>query len=229
MDGSDDFRPEAEQRASDPSLADMLRRAREAPLGGARQDTIGRAEPAHLTPRLTGARWSAPALWLHSCAVLVLGILLGVLATTATVQAGLMGSWRQAPAATQTVPISASQSPAADPPPPTAAPPDASWPTATPNPRLALLGVGDVVALARDFYDYQSPYAGVYVLRDVTGLAIQRPEPAQLTVCMAYEYAPITAPDAVAGTDTRLFTLRQASDGTWRLLGMGGSGSCSLN
>lgn len=87
----------------------------------------------------------------------------------------------------------------------------------------------EIASLSRYFYDNHSSAAGTYVLVDVMTVQIQSQNETQLTACLAFDFASVSSPDTIAGTDTRLFTLAPGSDGTWQVRDMYYSGSCSLS
>lgn len=63
---------------------------------------------------------------------------------------------------------------------------------------------------------------------DVTDLQIQSQDETELTACISYEAASVNTPDTVAFSNTRLFTLTASSDGSWQVVQMGYTDSCSL-
>ncbi len=105
---------------------------------------------------------------------------------------------------------------------PTAVPTAPAAPTAPPPP-----DIDTIVALAQDFYDDR--FFGTYVLLDATDSQIQSQDDTQLTACIAYEFASVSSPGTVAGTDTRAFTLAPEADGIWQVVEMGDPASCSLS
>lgn len=81
--------------------------------------------------------------------------------------------------------------------------------------------------MVQNFYDSQGPDASSYVLLDVTNLQIESQDETELTACVSYEAASVNAPDTMALSDTRLFTLAVDSDGSWQVVQMGNSDSCN--
>lgn len=222
---SDTFRPEAPHRVSDPSLEEMLRRARDAHLG----ETADLPRGSHLTPEPAAPR-GAPTGWLHSSAVLVLGIVLGVLATVVVVQAHGPATVPPGTAQTTATPTVAPPTPTSTPTPlPTATDTPIPTPTATPTPSPTPYPLGNIVGMAKAYYDQLGPNAGVDILQDVTGLAIQSQDSGQLTVCIAFDVAAIAAPGTTTGWGIRTFTLAPDSTGTWSVVQMGGPSSCNLS
>ncbi|WIG58314.1 MAG: hypothetical protein OJF49_001059 [Ktedonobacterales bacterium] len=227
MDSHPYFPPEPRRRASDPSLEEMLRRARDTPLDDG-MEPIG--QPA---PRLRPLP-SQPQLWrqgaaLPSRVVFWIGVMVGALVMYLAIRAQpFAGSAAPQPPAAQYATATATAAPPipTDTPLPTPTPTDV--PTATPVPTVSPPPTDGIVALAKAYYDQQGPFAGSYVLLDATAVQIQSQSDNQLTVCIAYEVATLAAPDTVADTGTRTFTLVAANDGTWQVVQMGGTGSCSV-
>lgn len=220
MDGSNDFRPEAAHRASDPSIEEMLRRARDAPL----DDTVGapHRQAPHLTPfsAMSSARVRTGIL--PGRIVFLAGVLVGVLMVYMVVRAGVLISSAVTPAQPVAQPASTATTFVS----PTATP----LPTPTDVPTAPVAPTADeIVALAQQFYDNLTPFAGTYVFVDATAAEVESQNATQLTACIVYEYAATASPDTIIGTDTRLFTLILASDCSWQVMGMGSSGSCSLD
>lgn len=221
MDGSNDVHPESGYHAPDPSLEEMLRRARDARLGDARDNDVP-TPPAYGPAR--EQRVSRVRDWL----LVVAGVLAGVLLSVCVIDvAATVSSWTAAvsPAAPT---AAATATPAA----PTSTP--TPFPTATPVPTAtAAIAVpptaDEIIRLVQDFYDNQGPYAGSYIMLDVTGLQIQSRDETQLTVCISYEAATVDAPDTAAASNTRPFTLAANSEGSWQVVAMGESGSCSIS
>jgi hypothetical protein len=77
VDGSNDFRPKAEQRASDPSLEEMLRRARDARLG-TRLGTMLPCDISRVISILTTNSAAIAQWWAQGWRYLIGGILIGV-------------------------------------------------------------------------------------------------------------------------------------------------------
>jgi hypothetical protein len=237
VDGSGDFRPEADQRASDPSLEDMLRRARDAHLGADLGATIGNQYMARLHRHPTPERQVAPVGWRYSVVVFVVGLLVGVLVTRGVIQAGKL--MRGTPAQRQnSAPHSSAAStvvptvPANTPLPTTTNTPVSTptdMPTATAVPALQPPTIDEIVSVAQDFYNTLGPYAGTYVFTEATAVQIQSLDESQLTACIAFDFASVDSPDTVAGSDTRRFVLSPATDGTWQVVEMDSAASCSLN
>lgn len=237
MDGSDDFRPEAEQRASDPSLADMLRRARAARLGDTPPTTPADGQSARFVPLTTNERHVASVWWLQSVVVFMVGMLIGVLLACGVIQAGMLV--RGAPMQGQTtaqhtapVPPLVPTMPADTPLPATTntpVPTPTEIPTATTSPASSPPTIDEIVASAQDFYNTQGPDTGAYVFVDATAVQIQSLDATQLTACIAFNIASVASPNTVTGSDTRSFVLEPSSDGTWHIVGMGSAASCSLS
>lgn len=148
MNGNRDGRPEPAQRASDPSLEEMLRRARAARLG----DETGYdrpASPAHLPPP---GDWHDRRLW--GWLLFVAGVLAGVLVSICVASvAATVSSW-SAPVALSTPPATATAIPAT----PTSTP--TPLPTVTPTATAVALApptTDEIVTLAQAFYDNQAP------------------------------------------------------------------------
>lgn len=230
----DDFPAEPEHRVSDPSLEEMLRRARDVRL----DDTLEAAEAdvPRFRPFATLAGGVARG-WLRDCALLVIGVLLGALVACTAVRVGTLGS----SAATLTQPttpnIPTSTLPAAATTTPTPLPTPTSTPVPTPTlvPTATVAAVpmlpttNEIVSLVQAFYDNGSAFAGSYVLVNVTNMQLQQQEDAQLTVCIAYQVATVASPNTVADSNTRPFTLSPTTDGSWQVVQMGAGGSCSLS
>lgn len=220
MDGSPDFRPEPAHRASDPSFEEMLRRARDARLGNA-IDNDGPLPTAYVPP----ADWRDSRLWgwLLFAAGVLAGVLLSVCVVNVTTT---VSSWRAEiapPAAVTALPAAPTSTPTPFP---------TVTPTATPFPTVTLTApptTVEIISLVQDFYDTQEPDGSSYLLLDVTGLQIQSQDELGLTACVSYGAASVNAPDTVAFSDTRLFTLAADSDGSWQVVQMDGSDSCSLS
>ncbi len=218
--GSDDLRPEARRHAPDLSVEEMLRRARGARLGETPQLPIADVQPPRFMPFSTGEQRLVPGEWLHSSAVLMLGLLLGICFTFALVHAGAS---ENNPAPTPVVaqlPPTPTDTPVPRPtdtplPAPTAAP---SYPTAD-----------QIVSLAQDYIDNQSEYAGSYVMTGQALLQVQSQDETQLSVCMQFGLASVDTPDIVVLTDTRLFVLSPDINESWHVVETGDSASCSLN
>ena len=59
-------------------------------------------------------------------------------------------------------------------------------------------------------------------------MRIERQNGPVLVACLAYDAAPVAAPQTSVGSYTGRFTLLAANDGSWRVVQMGGLGSCDL-
>jgi hypothetical protein len=207
VDGSNDFRPKAEQRASDPSLEEMLRRARDARLG----TRLGTNLPYDLSRVISLLTTNLAAIaqsWAQGWRYLVAGILIGVSLTCAVTQPWTVGSQDEhSSTASATAAPTATDTTVAVPPPPS---------------------TNEISALVRDYYDDESQLAGERVMTSVDGMQIQYQDAAQLTVCVEYDSALVSSPDMVDGTNTRTFTLAPGSNDVWQVMLMGESNSCSL-
>lgn len=216
MDGSNDVRPEPPRRASDPSLEDMLRRARDAHLGG-ESDTPPPNTAFHRFLR-PSAPYGGDGPGSGGWTLFLSGVIIGILLCYGIIQA----STNSPSLPPQTV----TQSTATAQPTTTPTATETPIPTASPELYLPPPTSAEIVALVQNYYDNYGPFAGTYVLVDVTTLQIDSSDEHQLTVCIAYDAATVTAPDTVVGSNTRLFTLLAAPEGSWQVVQMGGSNSC---
>lgn len=233
--GSDDFRSERGHRASDPSLEEMLRRARDACLGGT-LDTTSVDAPRFTPFPTTESRAAFRGRW-RDCALLVIGVLLGALVTCMAVRVGALAS---GVSEQQLTPVQSTPSSAT---PISAVPTDAPLPTPTDTPVPTPTDMStdtrypdpppptadDIVSLAQHFYDNESLFAGIYVMMNGPKVQVQSQGETQITVCIAYDYASVASSDTVVGNDTRTFTLCPDSIGTWHVAAIGDAASCSLS
>lgn len=229
MDDNNNVRPGPKRRASDPSLEDMLRRARDARLGDTRDlPSLDWPMQANLHPATTP---SAPRPLFGSWALLLVGVLLGMLLSYGVVQ------WSRPPRddALQSPSTTATLSPVAAPPTATPVPTDTPSPTPTDAPTAPTStvplppSVEEIVSLARDFYDRWPPHVGTHMLVDSAIVQVQSQDNVHITACIAFDVATVATPYTQVGQDTRLFTLVPTIDGTWQVTGMYYSGSCSLS
>jgi hypothetical protein len=228
--GGENVGPERRRRASDPSLEEMLRRARDARLGDDFDDftTSGTDMPRFTPFPATGHRGHHDRRW-RDRMLLVIGmglcLLGGYTAAQVCTIASDIASWEQA--SFQTTTAAPTVTPAIPTDTPFLAPTDV--PTATPDLNSpSLLTPDEITALAQDYYDNQGPFAGTYVMMDGPQIYIQGQDESQLTVCIVYDYAPVSSPDTIAGNDSRTLTLSPASDGSWQVVELGAHASCSL-
>jgi hypothetical protein len=196
MDGSNDFHPEAKARASDPSLEEILRRARDARLGG----RLGTNLPFDVSRRVSLLTANVVAIahsWAQDWRYFVAGILIGVSLTCAVMQSWVAGNRDTQPstASAPAAPIATDTAVPVSPPPTT----------------------DDISALVRDYYDHESQFAGERLLTAVDVVQIQYADATQLTACVEYDSALVSSPDMVDGTNSRTFTLASGPEasGEW--------------
>lgn len=237
MDGSDDFRLAAERRASDPSLEDMLRRAREARLGDTLPTTTADGQPTRFVPLTTNERHMAAVWWRHSVVVFMVGMLIGALLACGVIQADALVRGASTPGQTTVqhtspAPTVVPTTPADTPlpaPTNTPAPTPTEMPTATLSSASPPPTIDEIVSSAQDFYNTLSPDTGAYVFMDATAVQIQSLGATQLTACIAFDVASVTSPDTVTGSDTRSFVLELTGESAWQVVEMGSTASCSLS
>lgn len=205
----DDF-PAEPQRAPDPSVEEMLRRARAVRL----DDAHGAAYTSAPHFRPFAAEEGQPALggWLRDCALLVIGVLLGALVACTAIRVGTLVS------SPSTLVQPASQNTPTTAPPATTTATPLPTPTDTPSPSPTVVPTAtaaaiptppttnEVVSLVQAYYDNDSPFAGTYVLVNITNMQLQHQDDSQLMVCIAYQVATAASPVTVADSNTRPFT-----------------------
>ena len=223
MDDSNDVRPRSAHHASDPSLEDMLRRARDAHLGGTHHlPSLDQPMQANLRPATTP---SGTRPLFGGWALMLVGILIGMLLSYGVVQ------WSRTPRddAQQSPSPTTALSPVTAP--PTATPVPTNTPTPTDAPTAAPLPVTatELAALAQRFYDTIGPYAGTYVLMDTPALQTISSDSTHMTLCVAYQYASAADPNTAVGSDARWFRYTFSSTGGWAVEAMGPAASCSLS
>jgi hypothetical protein len=210
--GGNDFdsEPRSRRHASEPSLTEMVRRARDARLG-----------PTH-TPRFTtnslAERHAVHGRWFTVVALLVLGILIGAVFTAMVGQL----SARTGSASTPQTSISQYA---------TTVPTDTPLPTFTPTvvPASPLTSTTAILAALRDYIDIQSIYAGTYELTAAAIVQERWQDETHLTACIAFDMTTIAAPDIVVTYDIHPVTFVRDSDGAWQVVELFYSGSCSLS
>jgi len=194
----------------------MVRRARDARLGAIR--------PPRFTTNSPAERRVGDARWFTGVALLVLGILIGVVFT------GMIGQLSAHSDSVTGPPTAISQYA-------TTIPTDTTLPTYTPTttplatatPSAALTPTDtQIVAVIQDYIDNESVYTGAYELTHATVLQTQWQGQGQLTACVAFDFASTAPTDTSNGYDMRIFTLYYI-DGTWTVTQMGDSDSCSMS
>lgn len=221
MDGRHDVRPARQHRASDPSLEDMLRRARDARLGD------DQTTPPYTNPFGVLASGPIPlpetSPQARSVALFLVGVMVGILLCYGLIQANASPTTDttspQAPIPTQSAATALPTSM------PTATPP----PTDTPTPFPTTITATELAALAQRFYDTLGPDAGTYVLMDTPTLLTISADSTNMTLCVAYQYATVADPNTAVGSDARWFRYTFTTTEGWSVQAMGPAASCSLS